>query len=55
MQVSGEDRVDASLHELAGSGVVVSDDVIGQQALLLVKVLYQVVVHHGDDRFALAA
>ena len=49
MQVSREDGVDTRLHELARDVSVVLDDVVGEQAFLLVEVGHQVVVHHGDD------
>ena len=55
MEVSSEDGMYAGLHQLAGNVVMVLDDVVGQQAVLLVEVGNQVVVHHGDDVLALLA
>ena len=52
MQVTREDGVDTRLHQLPGYVVVVLDDIVGKQLVLLVEVLHQVMVHHGDDALA---
>ena len=55
MQVSGEDGVDAGLHELHGYRLMVLDDVVGQETVLLVEMGHQVMVHHGNDPLAALA
>ena len=40
VQVTREDGVDAGFHQLTGDVIVVFDNVIGQQAVLLVKVFH---------------